>query len=156
MMPATLETAAPANFTLDRERNTIRFEHELAGSPAAAFAAWTEPEQVSTWWDPTGEPLASCAIDLRVGGSFAFTGRNHPDRPFSGTYREISPPHRLVFDAMGAEGRVSLAARGEGSLMIVEIVCSSPEQLEQFVAMGVAAGTSQTLDNLAAHLARSA
>jgi len=155
-MPAALETTAPANFTLDRERNTIRFERELAGPPAAAFAAWTKPGQVSAWWDPTGEPLTSCEIDLRPGGTFTFVTREHSDRPFSGTYREISPPHRLVFDAMGAEGRVSLAARGEGSLMIVEIVCSSPEHLEQFVAMGVAAGTSRTLDNLAAHLARAA
>jgi len=36
--------------------------------------------------------------------------------------------------------------------MTVEIPCRSPDHLAQFVAMGVAAGTSRTLDNLASHL----
>jgi hypothetical protein len=57
----------------------------------------------------------------------------------------------LVFDAMGAEGRVMLApAEGGGTAMIVEIACANEAHLQQFVAMGVAAGTSQTMDNLVA------
>ena len=154
MMPPATETATADGFTVDRARNTIVFTRELSAPPSEAFAAWTQPEQVAVWWDPTGQRLARCDIDLRVGGGFAFAAASHPDRPFTGTYREISPPHRLVFDAMGAEGRVNLDSEGQGTLMRVEIVCSSPEHLEQFVGMGVAVGTSQTLDNLVAHLER--
>lgn len=154
MMPAPADVSAPtADFALDRARNAIVFTRELSGTPADAFAAWTDPAQVARWWDPTGEPLARCEIDLTVGGSFTFVGRNDPDRPFTGTYREIAPPHLLVFEAMGAEGRVALAGEGNRTLMKVEIICSSPEQLEQFVQMGVADGTSRTLDNLVARFA---
>jgi uncharacterized protein YndB with AHSA1/START domain len=92
-------------------------------------------------------------MDVRVGGSFTFVGREHPDRPFTGTYREIRRPELLVFDALGAEGRISLSSEGEHTRMVVEIICSGPEHLAQFVQMGVANGTSQTLDNLVEYTA---
>src|SRR3954447_6482888 len=79
---------------------------------------------------------------------------HHPDKPFTGVYQEIAPPTLLVFEANGAAGKVLLAERAGGTRMTVEIVCRSPEHLAQFVAMGVAAGTSRTLDNLASHLRR--
>ena len=153
-MSPSPEVAARADFTVDRAANTIRFTRELSAPPGEAFAAWTDPEQVALWWDPTGERLAACDIDLRVGGAFSFVSRNHSGMPFTGIYREISPPARLVFEAMGADGRVKLAPFGQGTLMTVEIVCVSPEHLDQFVNMGVAVGTSQTLNNLVAHLER--
>jgi uncharacterized protein YndB with AHSA1/START domain len=138
-------------FFIDRSTNTIRFERELKVSADELFRAWTEPEQVACWWDPTGAPLAACEIDLRVGGSFSFASNGHPDRPFSGVYRTIDRPNLLAFEAMGAEGRVEIKAAGGGTQMIVEIVCQSPEHLQQFVEMGVAIGTSRTLDNLVAY-----
>lgn len=141
---------AASGFEVDAAPHTIRFVRRFGAVPQAVFDAWTQPEQVSRWWDPTGAPLVRCDIDLRVGGTFTFLGEGHPQMPFSGTWREISPPRRLVFDAMGAEGRVLLEAEGEGTVMTVEIACASDEHLRQFVAMGVADGTSRTLDNLVA------
>jgi len=152
-MPASDSATLPTGFELDRKRHALRFERQLGATPETAFRAWTEPAQVACWWDATGERLAECAIDLRVGGAFRFTNAQHRDRPFIGTYVEIAPPERLVFEAMGATGTVTLTPAGNGTHMIVEIRCASAEHLEQFVAMGVAAGTSQTLDNLAALLA---
>jgi uncharacterized protein YndB with AHSA1/START domain len=144
---------APSNgFTLDRASNTVRFERDISANPALAFAAWTRPEHVALWWDATGKPLARCEIDLRVGGSFTFVVQDHPEMPFAGVYREIVPNDRLVFDALGSVGRVTLNERGAGTHMVVEISCASSEQLEQFVQMGVAVGTSATLDNLVRHL----
>jgi uncharacterized protein YndB with AHSA1/START domain len=147
-MPPAVQAPAAADFTIDSATHTLRFVRRLAGTPGRVFAAWTDPRQVERWWDPAGEPLARCDIDLRVGGAFTFVSRSHPDRPFSGVYREIAPPARLVFEAMGAEGLVSLAPSGAGTEMIVEIVCADEAHLRQFVAMGVAAGTGATLDNL--------
>ena len=153
-MPATAaHPLSPTDFAIDQATHTLRFIRQLAAPPAKAFAAWTQPEQISQWWDPSGAPLAKCEIDLRVGGVFAFTSCTQPDMVFTGTYSEISPPDRLTFNAMGAEGRVLFEASGGGTRMIVEIVCSSAEHLEHFVKLGVAAGTSQTLDNLVAFLA---
>lgn len=152
-MPAAAHPFSPPNFALDEAAHTIRFERALHGTPEQAFEAWTDPRQVALWWDPTGEPLSRCEIDLRVGGTFVFVSAAHPEMPFTGVYRQIDRPHRLVFDAMGAEGRVILEPSGAGSRMTVEIVCANAAHLQQFVAMGVAAGTSGTLDNLVAHLA---
>ena len=142
--------ATSTGFTIDRESFTIRFERRLDADRSDVFDAWTKPEEVTAWWDPDGEPLVACTIDLRVGGSFSFATRQHSEMPFAGVYREIVPPERLEFEAMGAIGRVALNEVAGGTDMIVEIVCKSAEQLEQFVKMGVAQGTSRTLDNLVA------
>jgi uncharacterized protein YndB with AHSA1/START domain len=150
-MPAAPNTAS-SGFVLDRAANTITFERDVAADRAMVFAAWTRPEQVALWWDATGQPLVRCEIDLRVGGSFTYVVRDHPDMPFAGVYREIVPNERIIFDAMGSEGRVTLRESGQGTHLVVEIVCASAGQLEQFVQMGVHAGTSTTLDNLVRHL----
>jgi uncharacterized protein YndB with AHSA1/START domain len=143
---------ASAGFVIDDATHTIRFVRDLDAPPARVFAAWTDPEQLAQWWDATGEKLASCEIDLRPGGAFRFASRHHPDKPFAGVYYEIAPPTLLVFEANGARGKVMLAERAGGTRMTVEIACRSPDHLAQFMAMGIAAGTSRTLDNLASHL----
>jgi len=147
-----LTGTAPAAFTIDEAAHTIRFVRDLDAPPACVFAAWTTPEQLARWWDATGEKLATCDVDLRPGGAFRFVTRHHPDKPFTGVYRDISPPRLLVFEANGALGKVLLDQQGTGTRMTVEISCCSADHLAQFVAMGVAAGTSRTLDNLALHL----
>jgi uncharacterized protein YndB with AHSA1/START domain len=153
-MPPAAQAPAAADFAIDIETHTLRFARLLAGTPEQAFAAWTDPRQVELWWDPAGERLSRCEIDLRVGGAFTFVSRSHPEMPFSGVYRDIARPGRIVFDALGAEGRVTLSETGGGTSMTVEIACSSAEHLEQFLQRGVAKGTSQTLDNLAILIAR--
>lgn len=134
--------------SIDQSTFTIRFERELAAAPEAVFDAWTDPEQLRVWWDPTGAPLADCAVDLRPGGAFCFTNASQHGPPFSGVYRVVSRPAELVFDAMGAVGTVRLEARGDTTRMTVTIRCSSAEHLQQFIALGVDAGTARTLDNL--------
>ncbi len=72
--------------------------------------------------------------------------------PFAGVYLEIASPERLIFEALGSTGRVVLRESGGKTHMTVEIECRSAEQLEQFLKMGVAVGTAQTLDNLVAYV----
>ena len=142
----------PTGFTIDREANTIRFTRAFDAPSIRVFEAWTQPEQVSGWWDPTGERLSSCEIDLRPGGAFRFVSGHHPDRPFSGVYREIAPPHLIIFDANGAIGRVKLDEAAGRTRMTVEIQCQSSEHLDQYMQMGVHLGTDRTLDNLVAFI----
>ncbi len=149
-MPAQSTARASTDFEIDRGTHTIRLTRVLEASPAQIFAAWTNPEQVTQWWDPAGEPLTSCEIDLRPNGAFKFITRSHPEMPFFGTYREIAPPDHLVFEALGATGRVVLRELGRHTHMTVEIACRSADDLNQFLMVGVAAGTAQTLDNLVA------
>jgi len=140
--------AKSSNYTIDQDTFTIRFERTVDAPASDVFEAWTRPEEVTEWWDPDGEPLTTCTIDLRVGGVFSFATRQHSEMPFTGVYREITPPHRIVFDAMGSTGRVILNETDGVTHMLVEIICNSAEQLEMFAKMGVAEGTSRTLDNL--------
>ncbi|HEX7693780.1 MAG TPA: SRPBCC domain-containing protein [Sphingomonas sp.] len=151
-MPAPAFAADTAGFTIDRAAHAIRFVRDFASPPSAVFAAWTTPESLRLWWDAGGAPLTRCEVDLRVGGEFVFLSPSHEHMAFTGTYRRIEPPHLLEFDAMDALGRVVLADHDGGTRMTVEIVCRSDEHLDEYIRVGVANGTSKTLDNLVAHL----
>jgi uncharacterized protein YndB with AHSA1/START domain len=151
-MPVSPNAASQTGFVIDHATYTIRFERDLAAPPAQVFKAWTMPEHMACWWDAAGDRLETCEIDLRVGGAFTFVSKSHPHMPFTGTYSEITPPTRLVFSAMAATGVVILEARNSGTHMTVEIVCASAEMLEHHMQVGVAVGTSQTLDNLVGYL----
>lgn len=67
----------------------------------AVFRAWTDPEQLARWWGGAGAVTSpeSTTVDLRPGGEWHATIRVEADgseHPFSGVYREIAPPERLV------------------------------------------------------------
>ena len=140
------------SLVVDFTTHSIRLERRLDASPAQVFEAWTVPEHAAAWWDPTGQRLAICEIDLRPGGTFKFVPKGHPDRPFAGVYRDIDPPAGLSFEAMGAIGRVRIVKDGDAARLSVEIQCSSGEHLQQFLKAGVDEGTSRTLDNLVGYV----
>lgn len=139
---------------IDRGTFTITFQRTFAAPREDVFDAWTDPAQITHWWDPTGTPLAGCEVDLRPGGAFRFTMASDHAPPFAGVYRVVERPAQLVFDAMGAVGTVRLEAEAGATRMVVTIRCASADHLDQFVQRGVDAGTDRTLDNLVAHVAR--
>jgi uncharacterized protein YndB with AHSA1/START domain len=151
-MPSASQDAPGSNLGIDRASNTIRLTRDFDSPRAEIFEAWTKPEHVTRWWDAAGDPLAVCEIDLRPGGSFRFVTRGRPDLPFAGVYREIAPPDRLIFEALGSTGRVLIREADGRTQMIVEIECGSSEQLDQFLKMCVSAGTGRTLDSLVAYM----
>ncbi|MEO6215006.1 MAG: SRPBCC domain-containing protein [Sphingomonas sp.] len=151
-MPAQPQTSARTDLEIDRATHTIRMTRVFDAPRADIFEAWTKPEHVTCWWDAAGEPLTICEIDLRPGGAFKFVTRGRPEMAFAGAYHEIAPPERLVFEAIGAMGRVLLQDVAGQTHMTVEIECRSAEQLEQYLKMGVDTGTSQTLDNLVSYV----
>lgn len=153
-MPFPPATAQKTGLVIDRQSHTIKLTREFDAPRTEIFEAWTKPEHVACWWDAAGEPLAICEIDLRLGGAFKFVTKDHPDMPFAGAYREIDPPNRLVFDGLGAIGRVTLHETAGKTHMAVEIECRSAEQLDQYLRLGVDVGTARTLDNLVAYAQR--
>ena len=139
--------------TIDRSTFTITFQRRFGATREVVFAAWTEPEHIRHWWDPTGEPLSECTVDLRPGGSFKFTNRDSAHSPpFTGVYRVIERPRELVFDALGAVGTVRLEVDDGATHMTVSIRCASAEHLEQFLKVGVDVNTEKTFDNLGGYL----
>ena len=124
------------------------------------FEAWTKAEHVAHWWDPSGVPLAVCEIDLRPNGAFRWVhgGSGGGAYSFTGTYREITPPERLVFATrMFPSSPESVATlvfteeRGKTKLTMT-IECHSIEDRDALLKMRVDAGTARTLENLAEYL----
>ncbi|MGE0548262.1 MAG: SRPBCC family protein [Kofleriaceae bacterium] len=63
------------------------------------FEAFTKPEYVRRWWGcMDGYTMTVCDIDLRVGGTWRFVivGQDTNEIAFTGVYKEIAPPDRLV------------------------------------------------------------
>jgi uncharacterized protein YndB with AHSA1/START domain len=64
------------------------------------YRAWTEPEILKEWFAPSAAwQVPSVEIDLRPGGRYRIVmqapdGEEHEG---GGTYREVSPPEKLVF-----------------------------------------------------------
>lgn len=147
------QAVAGTDVVVDRDTHAIVLTRTLAAPREQVFEAWTRPEHVTCWWDPAGYPLAKCEIDLRAGGAFRFVNQHSSDScEFAGVYREIAPPTHLVFEAMGAIGRVSLEAIAGKTHMTVRIECGSAARLQQYLEMHVHVGTANTLDNLVAFL----
>lgn len=74
------------------------------------FKAWTDPDILEQWFAPEGVITEAAEVDLRVGGDYKITLKL-PDGErvqHYGTYREITPPEKLVFtwilDGEGCEG----------------------------------------------------
>ncbi|RFB79026.1 SRPBCC domain-containing protein [Methylovirgula sp. 4M-Z18] len=151
-MLTTNASRTNSKLIIDRAAHSIRLEREFSAPRMQVFEAWTRPEHVACWWDPSGERLMACEIDLRPGGAFKFVMKARPEMPFAGTYLEIAPPDRLVFEALAATGRVLLHESAGKTRLSVQIECRSAQHLDQFLEMGVDRGTSQTLDNLVTYV----
>jgi uncharacterized protein YndB with AHSA1/START domain len=104
-MPPKGQVSTTTKVVVDRDANSIILTRTFSAPRERVFEAWTRPEHVAQWWDPAGERLTECVIDLRPGGVFKFVNKGSADAPpFGGVYREIAPPEQLVFEAMGAVG----------------------------------------------------
>lgn len=77
----------------------IVIERYFAASPAAVFAAWTDPSMVKQWFGPAPNSLRAAEIDLRVGGGWKFIESLDQGRSvgFEGMYLEIASNERLSF-----------------------------------------------------------
>jgi uncharacterized protein YndB with AHSA1/START domain len=124
------------------------------------FEAWTKPEHVAQWWDPSGAPLAACEIDLRPHGRFRWVNQSGGgvEHQFSGIYREISAPTRIVFTThmpglqAEAVGTLVFTEHDGKTILTMTIMCDSMADRDALVKMRVDAGTTRTLTNLAQYL----
>ena len=80
--------------------DTIVQEITINGSANRIFDALTDPDQRVKWWGAEGRFQAThMESDLRPGGKWMMQGNGIGGKPFkvSGEYRQIEPPHMLVF-----------------------------------------------------------
>jgi uncharacterized protein YndB with AHSA1/START domain len=128
---------------------------------AVVFKAWTSAEHVAKWWDPSGVPLAVCEIDLRPDGAFRWVHRapgGGEGYSFTGVYREIVPPEKLVFSVSmfpsspAPVGTLVFTADGKKTKLTMTIACATNEDRDALLQMRIDSGTAQTLENLAEYL----
>ena len=144
--PVTIRTPGDRQIVITRIFNAPR---------AVVFEAWTKAEHVTHWWDPSGAPLAVCEIDLRPDGAFRWVNRaptGGEGHSFSGIYREIVPPERLVFGGPLGSATLVFIEDGKKTKLTMTIECATSKDRDALLQMRVDAGTAQTLENLAAYL----
>lgn len=79
----------------------IRIERRLSASPERVFDAWLDPTWIGRFmFGPhlRDEQVVSLKNEPRTGGTFHYrVMRQGAEIDHTGTYRDIDPPHRLVF-----------------------------------------------------------
>jgi uncharacterized protein YndB with AHSA1/START domain len=86
---ATVEVVSDSEVLITRSFNAPR---------RIVFDAITKPEHVKHWYGVRGLTVVVCQIDLRPGGTWRYVlrGPDGMEHGFSGVYREIVPPERIV------------------------------------------------------------
>lgn len=127
------------------------------------FRALTEPEQIEHWWGPHGHRAEVIEFDFRVGGRWRILTKD-PDgsqHPFTGVYRRLAPPSRIVqtftYDVGPFADTQSLETIvfeefGDSTVMTIISVYPSPELLDVMLEWGLEEGASESYDRLQAHL----
>jgi uncharacterized protein YndB with AHSA1/START domain len=86
-------------------KRTVTMTRVVDAPRDLVFRLWTEREHMAQWWGPRGFTNPVCELDVRVGGAIRIDMRA-PDGtvyPMTGTFREIIPPQRLVFEAVAED-----------------------------------------------------
>ncbi len=125
------------------------------------WEAWTDPDQLARWHHPVGvsTPRESISVDLREGGSYAYTmvvDETGETYPTAGIYLTVDPPHRLVFTWGTPEDpkedqpviSLSLASTGNGVELTLHVRGIAGEPGDDHVYDG----WSEALDSLENHL----
>jgi uncharacterized protein YndB with AHSA1/START domain len=125
------------------------------------FDAWTRPEHVPHWMTgPEGWTMPVCEIDLRAGGGWRFVWRKSDgsEMDMRGTYREVSPPERVVHtESWGPEwpetvNTLVLTERDGKTTATLTVLYPSKEARDAALETGMKSGMDASYDRLAAYL----
>ena len=147
----------------------------LDAPPAQVFRAWTDPDHLD-WFYNDEQPIPSepIELDLRVGGVWRQQMVIDADTsyPTGGVYREIVPDEKLVFawgatdgwpkldlDRLEESPLVTVTLRRENGATELTVHVEMPahlsdDRVQEWWALGIRNGWRDTVDRLAARLAR--
>ena len=126
------------------------------------WAAYTDPELIPQWWGPRSAPVSVDVMDVRRGGAWRFVHRDSEGNEvgFRGTYREVTPPERIVqtFEWEGMPGHVivetlTLEDLGGRTKVTGVSLFHTTEERDGMLASGMEGGLTETHDRLAELLA---
>jgi uncharacterized protein YndB with AHSA1/START domain len=138
----------------DRE---IHIERVFDAPRDRVFAAFTDPELIPEWWGPHGTTTTVDTMDVRAGGSWRFVIRDADgtEQGFRGTYREVTPPERIVhsWEWEGMPGYVSIETAtfedlGDRTRLTTVALYHTPEERDGMLASGMERGMNETFARL--------
>ena len=158
----TNDQARSANLTMPSDRE-IHVEREFDASRDRVFAAYTDPELIPQWWGPRDTTTVVDYMDVRAGGGWRFVARNSDgsETAFRGTYREVTPPERLVqtFEWEGMPGHVCVETAtfedlGDRTRVTTTSLFHTTEERDGMLGSGMERGMNETYERLDELLAR--
>ncbi|HYM57584.1 MAG TPA: SRPBCC family protein [Solirubrobacteraceae bacterium] len=158
----TAPAAATVTTPTDRE---IHVERVFDAPRERVFATFTDPKLIPEWWGPLGVTTVVDQMDVRPGGTWRFVVHNSDgsETAFRGTYREITPPDRIVqtFEWEGMPGHVSVetaefADLGGRTKVTTTSIFHTQEERDGMLSSGMERGMNETYARLDELLARAA
>jgi uncharacterized protein YndB with AHSA1/START domain len=153
-------TVDKAQVTLPSDRE-VKVTRAFKAPRALVYRAYTEPDLVRRWLlGPPGWSMPVCEMDVRVGGEYRWRWRSEKDGQefgFTGTFREVQPPSKLVhseaydpgsvgggFPGNDAIVTVTFAEDGGMTTMTSVIDFGSKEARDAAMATGMTGGMEQS------------
>lgn len=151
----------PSDMNVERVSDRELIVTRTFNGPAQlVFDVWTKPELVKRWWAPKshGVTLFECESDLQSGGIYRYAFGRDPKDPevFSGRYREVNPPSRLVltqtYERFPEAGEAVVTVTFEESegktRLTLRQVYPNKEALDRAIAYGMERGMREAFDQL--------
>jgi uncharacterized protein YndB with AHSA1/START domain len=138
----------------DRE---IRIEREFDAPRERVFAVYTDPELIPQWWGPRSTTTEVVEMDVRTGGDWRFVAHDDDggQTGFRGTYREVTPPERIVqtFEWDGMPGHVSVETAqfedlGDRTRVVTTSIFHTVEERDGMLGSGMEGGMNETFQRL--------
>lgn len=150
---ATFEAISELEVVMTRAFNAPR---ELV------FEVCTQPQHMRQWWGPHQYSLPICEMDVRPGGRYRMVQRAEDggEHPFSGEFREVLPPERLVMTQVYEPYAdhpmlviLEFQDLGDGRTRLVDhMVFDTVESRDASMAAGMESGARESYERLAEHL----
>jgi uncharacterized protein YndB with AHSA1/START domain len=146
--PSEREIATERVFDADRER---------------VFSVYTDPELIPEWYGPRDVTTIVDKMDVRAGGDWRFVCRDQDgsETAFRGTYREVTPPERIVqtFEWEGMPGHVLVETAtfedlGGRTRVRTSSLFHTTEERDGMLESGMEGGLNESYDRLDELLAR--
>jgi uncharacterized protein YndB with AHSA1/START domain len=151
-----------ATVTTPTERE-IHIERVFDAPRDRVFEAYTDPKLIPEWWGPDSTTTVVDEMDVRPGGNWRFVARDSDgsETAFRGTYREVSPPERIVqtFEWEGMPGHVSVETAtfedlGDRTKVVTTSLFHTTEERDGMLQSGMERGMNETFARLDKLLAR--
>jgi uncharacterized protein YndB with AHSA1/START domain len=153
---AKQQSARLATVTTPSDRE-IRIERVFDARRDRVFAVYTDPELIPEWWGPRGTTTIVDVMEPRAGGSWRFIAReaDGSETAFRGTYREVTPPERIVqtFEWEGMPGHVCVETAefedlGDRTRVVTTSIFHTAEERDGMLGSGMEGGMNETYQRL--------